>query len=382
MAAAALPTNDDYEGDYDFDDDFDEDEDCDCSSQTIFNDTIDYSHRNISKLDVNDLFNSIKNPNRIKNFQLNSNMLLSIPTEIEHFQSLITIELSNNQLVQLPSEISLLRNLKNLYLKNNVLDDFSLPKELEQLKQLEVINLGGNRLKQFPYQLFQMSSLKEIYLGSNQIAFLPDLFHTLVKVEVLYLGGNQIGNVPDSIGYMRSLIVLNLSGNRLRTLPRSISLLTRLKSLSLHNNQFSALPPDIIRLDLQELSLRNNPLVVRFVRDLTYDVPTLKELAGRTIKFHKIPYNDRSIPRNLVEYLNSAKSCLNPKCKGVYFESYHKNIKFVDFCGKFYLPLLQFLCTPACTSAPTFQMTSSDSDDTENIPSKDMTNKFKKVLLG
>ena len=93
--------------------------------------------------------------------------------------------------------------------------------------------------------------------------------------------------------------------------------LTRLKSLSLHNNQFSALPSDIIRLDLQELSLRNNPLVVRFVRDLTYDVPTLKELASRTIKLHKISYDDKSIPKSLVEYLNAAKSCLNPKCKGL-----------------------------------------------------------------
>jgi hypothetical protein len=168
----------------------------------------------------------------------------------------------------------------------------------------------------------------------------------------------------------------------------------------LHNNQFSALPPDIIRLDLQELSLRNNPLVVRFVRDLTYDVPTLKELVGRTIKLHKISYDEKSIPKGLIEYLNSAKSCLNPKCKGliqqpktflfnfcfvhlgVYFESCHKNIKFVDFCGKFYLPLLQFLCSPACTSTPTFQMTSSDSDDPDDLPTKDMSSKFKKVLLG
>ena len=97
--------------------------------------------------------------------------------------------------------------------------------------------------------------------------------------------------------------------------------LARLRSLSLHNNQFSALPPDIIRLDLQELSLRNNPLVVRFVRDLTYDVPTLKELVSRTIKLHKITYDDKSIPRSLVDYLNSAKSCLNPKCKGLNFQS-------------------------------------------------------------
>jgi hypothetical protein len=164
-----------------------------------------------------------------------------------------------------------------------------------------------------------------------------------------------------------------------------------LKSLSLHNNQFCALPPDIIRLDLQELSLRNNPLVVRFVRDLTYDVPTLKELSARTIKFHRINYDDKSIPKSLVEYLNSAKSCLNPKCKGnenssviniyrsvcssgVYFESCHKNIKFVDFCGKFYLPLLQFLCSPACTSTSTSSTIASIPDD--------MDSKFKKVLLG
>jgi len=167
-----------------------------------------------------------------------------------------------------------------------------------------------------------------------------------------------------------------------------------LKSLSLHNNQFCALPPDIIRLDLQELSLRNNPLVVRFVRDLTYDVPTLKELSARTIKLYKINYNDKSIPKSLVEYLNSAKSCLNPKCKGmkifiiriksnrfclflgVYFESCHKNIKFVDFCGKFYLPLLQFLCSPACTSTSASPMT------TTTTNSDDMNSKFKKVLLG
>lgn len=92
--------------------------------------------------------------------------------------------------------------------------------------------------------------------------------------------------------------------------------LNRLKSLSLHNNHFSALPSDIIRLDLQELSLRNNPLVVRFVRDLTYAVPSLKELAGRTIKFHQLIYDDHILPKTLIEYLNSSKSCLNPKCQG------------------------------------------------------------------
>ena len=151
------------------------------SSQAIVGDTVDYSHRNISTLDMNEIFSLIKSPQRIKSFQLNSNHLLTVPSQIEQFQSLVTMELSNNQLVQLPHEIALLRNLKQLYLKNNALDDLSLPKEFEQLKQLEVINLGGNRLKQFPYQLFQMTGLREIYLGSNQISFLPDLFQTLTR---------------------------------------------------------------------------------------------------------------------------------------------------------------------------------------------------------
>lgn len=150
-------------------------------SDEMFSDTIDYSHRNLSVLDMDQLVSSIKSPDRIKNFQINSNQLFALPPQIDLFESLVTMELSNNQLVQLPREISRLKNLKCLYLKNNALDDLSLPKELEQLRQLEVINLGGNRLKQFPYQLFHMVNLKEIYLGSNQISFLPDLFHTLTK---------------------------------------------------------------------------------------------------------------------------------------------------------------------------------------------------------
>ena len=147
----------------------------------MFNDTIDYGHRHLTGEEMDQLFSTVKDPQRIKNFQINSNQLLTLPSQIDRFQSLVTMELSNNQLVQLPHEISRLTNLKNLYLKNNALDDLSLPKELQLLKHLEVINLGGNRFKQFPYQLFHMISLREVYLGSNQIAFLPDLFHTLTK---------------------------------------------------------------------------------------------------------------------------------------------------------------------------------------------------------
>lgn len=69
-------------------------------------------------------------------------------------------------------------------------------------------------------------------------------------------------------------------------------------------------------MHLQELSLRGNPLVVRFVKEMTYDPPSLLELAGRTVKSRNIPYSPCDLPSNLVRYLDLASKCPNPKCAG------------------------------------------------------------------
>lgn len=95
--------------------------------------------------------------------------------------------------------------------------------------------------------------------------------------------------------------------------PRLHSLL----SLSLHNNLLTFLPREILSLvHLQELSLRGNPLVVRFFKDMTNDPPSLLELAGRTIKSRNLPYLMGDLPANLCRYLDSASKCPNPKCAG------------------------------------------------------------------
>lgn len=90
-----------------------------------------------------------------------------------------------------------------------------------------------------------------------------------------------------------------------------------LLSLSLHNNLLTFLPREILSLiHLQELSLRGNPLVVRFIKDMTYDPPSLMELAGRTIKSQNLPFRSCDLPSNLIHYLNLASECPNPKCAG------------------------------------------------------------------
>ncbi len=49
---------------------------------------------------------------------------------------------------------------------------------------------------------------------------------------------------------------------------------------------------------------------------------------------------------DLIAYLDSARRCSNPSCSGVYFTHRVRFVDFVDFCGKYRVPLLKYLCSP------------------------------------
>ncbi|EPQ13379.1 Leucine-rich repeat-containing protein 58 [Myotis brandtii] len=199
-------------------------------------------------------------------------------------------------------------------------------------------------------------------------------------LECLYLGGNFIKEIPPELANLPSLNYLVLCDNRIQSVPPQLSQLHSLRSLSLHNNLLTYLPREILNLiHLEELSLRGNPLVVRFVRDLTYDPPTLLELAARTIKIRNISYTPCDLPGNLLRYLSLASNCPNPKCGGVYFDCCVRQIKFVDFCGKYRLPLMHYLCSPECSSpCSSTSQSESDSEDEASVAA----HRMQKVLLG
>ena len=97
---------------------------------------------------------------------------------------------------------------------------------------------------------------------------------------------------------MANLGLLALAGNRLSEIPREFAQMNKLRVLQLHNNEINYLPREIIELrNMEELSLRGNPLVRRFVRDLTYSPPSLLELAGRVVKVGSVDFS--YIPQNL-----------------------------------------------------------------------------------
>lgn len=318
---------------------------------------------------------------RIRVVSLQHNRLEELPVRIGHLWNLDTLDVSHNRLGALPEDMGQLSGLRVLLATGNQL--CWLPKALGTLSCLQVLNVSGNQLDSMPPPLLELRSLRALYVGGNRLEHVSKDIGKLEKLEVLYLGGNRLQELPAELGSLSQLQSLVLSQNRLVTLPSSLSCLRRLRSLALHDNLLTTLPPCVVRLqNLVELSLRGNPLVVRFVRDMTYEPPKLQELAARCVKTHRVPFEKGELPLAVQAYLDSAQRCVNPKCKGVYFDARVEHIKFVDFCGKYRLPLLQYLCSAQCSSQlANGHVSSSESEMSDEESGVDMS-RLRRVLLG
>jgi hypothetical protein len=321
----------------------------------------------------------------ITELNISNNRFQTLPTIIFQMSSLELLDISNNSLSMISPEIGNLTKLKALSARNNLIT--VLPKTIIKISHLQELNLAGNEFTQFPLSLLQLQNLKSLYLGANKILTIPDNIDLLSKLETLYLGGNRLTTVPDALGNLSSLSSLALCDNQLETLPQAFGNLHNLQTLSLHNNQIRYLPTEIITLqNLSNLSLRNNPLVSKFVNSVEFAVPSLKELAARSIRinYNQTDYN-RQLPKCLNSYLESANFCVNPKCKGVYFEAKSEHVKFTDFCGKFRIPLMEYLCSPRCSSTEPAVAISSDSeteDERQQNLQQPSNSRMRRVLLG
>ncbi|XP_030381826.1 leucine-rich repeat-containing protein 58 [Scaptodrosophila lebanonensis] len=325
--------------------------------------TLDFGRMNLDVVTLEDYLSSpqkalLKSSGDIETMLLNHNRLAALPKSLRQFGNLKVLDLSSNALTMLPDAICQLP-LVTLIAKNNLLTNASLPKSLltkqpngggaTGTSTLKELNLSGNQLTHFPEQVTDLRQLKYLYVGGNKISTISKDIWKMQSLHVLSLGGNQIIEVPEGVGLLAQLQALVLCDNLIEHLPMSIARLKNLKSLLLHKNRLKHLPKDIVALkNLTELSLRDNPLVVRFVQDMALNPPTLLELAGRIVKSSGQRPGPGDLPRTLIEYLNSANCCVNPNCKGVFFDNRVEHIKFVDFCGKYRVPLLQYLCSSKC----------------------------------
>uniref|UniRef100_A0A0A9WLR2 Leucine-rich repeat-containing protein 58 n=2 Tax=Lygus hesperus TaxID=30085 RepID=A0A0A9WLR2_LYGHE len=290
-----------------------------------------------------------KTPDFYQFLSLNNNHLYELPNNLGAFRNLRSLDLSNNRLRSIPDFLVTIP-LQSFSAKNNLIQDENLPKTFAPWAEtMTELNLGGNSLCFFPMQVLELKKLEYLYLGSNSFTEVPRRINVLTNLSTLCLGGNQITDIPESVGDLKDLEVLIVSDNQLESLPSSIADLNKLKTLQLHKNRLRTLPTEIITLRcLSELSLRDNPLVVKFVNDMTHNPASLLELAARCIKVNDVHYDKNVLPSALLYYLHSAHSCVNPRCNGVFFDTRIEHVKFVDFCGKYRVPLLQYLCSSKC----------------------------------
>ncbi|CAB4063189.1 Leucine-rich repeat-containing protein 58 [Lepeophtheirus salmonis] len=261
-------------------------------------------------------------------------------------------------------------------LHNHFEEEDASPESSKLITRLLAYN---NLLEYLPQSIFKLENLmvldnlRNLSLGGNSVRELSKDIGELVRLRFLYLGGNLITELPKEISKLRHLHALILCSNSLSFLPDGICSLSKLESLQLHSNKLTTLPIGLIKLKgLKELSLRDNPLINRFVNEMDYQPSSLLELSARIVKTHVVHYGNQDLPRSLIEFLGTYSCCLNPSCKGVYFESRVEHVKFVDFCGKYKVPLMQYLCSSSCTvSNPT-------------SPSNPIIqeNKLRRILLG
>ena len=163
---------------------------------------------------------------------------------------------------------------------------------LLQLKHLQSLDLSNNVIKALP-DAFKDVKLVELKLAGNTIAELPDLLcsgELCQSLRLLDLSRNCLTRLPHKFSSFKTLVQLRLDCNALQVLPRTFGKMSSLKFLSISNNKLVVLPPSFPQLSLESLDLFGNPFsasgLVKRCSELS--LPSLRELAGRVIKKHRL----------------------------------------------------------------------------------------------
>lgn len=329
---------------------------------------------------------------------LSKQNITHLPSWLVNFKNISTLNLSENRLTLDSHDCNVLRmmfkngsNLVELDLSQNEITDLSLdisqncrdPKNVlfknVLAPTLKKLDLSSNKIQDFEV-VCHLKELTKLQISGNEIFFLPESLSNMLNLEYLYLGYNKLERLSCSIAKLSKLKVLALNNNKLSEVTPNLKKLANLQVFHLHNNSICSLPRILVDglPSLKELSLRNNPLIDKFVRKRfnegrKHTAPSLFELACRTIKMHDIPYSDKELSPRVQKYLQIAKKCPNPNCCGVYFDDKYLQVKFVDTCGAYRLPLLQYLCSPNCfePSDPATSSSASEGTDEDSSSSSE-----------
>ncbi|XP_009861397.2 leucine-rich repeat-containing protein 40-like [Ciona intestinalis] len=214
---------------------------------------------------------------------LSSNLLCTVPEDLQNFEFLKFLDIHDNKLQTLPNALGNLSALEHLNLSHNQLS--VIQTSFNGLANLRVLLLQHNQLRELPSSLGCLQNCEKLDISHNQITTLPEEICDIKFLKDFNASFNQLNALPDNIGLLQSLRILDASNNKLKCLPDSISTLKQLEILSFRNNSLDQLPSLTLCVCLKELSLGNNRLT-RFPSQLPVSV-TILEL--RDNKLSEIP---------------------------------------------------------------------------------------------
>ena len=132
-------------------------------------------------------------------------------------QALKKFKLSQNRLKYIPDELGSVVQLECLEIDSNFI--LSLPSNFGNLTALRRLDISNNKLTTLPDSFGFCSALEYVAAHSNSINYLPQSIGALFKLEYLDLSGNHLVELPEDFQYLASLIYFNIQNNRVGHLP-------------------------------------------------------------------------------------------------------------------------------------------------------------------
>ncbi|UCH92908.1 MAG: leucine-rich repeat domain-containing protein [Candidatus Aminicenantes bacterium] len=193
---------------------------------------------------------------KLKNLEtlwLHGNQITSLP-EVTQLNKLSALGIGNNPLSNLPQIVSFLKAMASLReLDLGSLGLKSIPGELFDLRNLKILDLNRNEITTLPGGIEQLEKLEKLYLYINNISLLPPGIGKLKNLKLLILFNNNLTTLPASIGELENLVELVLAKNQLTHLPREIIQLKNLKTLDIEYNPLKQPPPEIVEKGIEAI---------------------------------------------------------------------------------------------------------------------------------
>ncbi|CAG5127393.1 unnamed protein product [Candidula unifasciata] len=219
--------------------------------------------------------------------------------------------------VEKPSEYPMTfpKSLQQLIIKNCSLKKMSA--QISALQELRLLDMSCNCLSSVPETLCQLTNLHTLNLAQNKLTTFPvSLINSSISkcLVNLDLKNNEITSIPADIVKLKSLHSLNISHNQLRHIPESLGFMKTLRDVYLSNNLLEFLPGTMLSKWYNAIDFSSNPFpdertVARQLNPVL-PVPTLAELAARSVVKYRVPYSAEDLDWYSISYLKTARFCL------------------------------------------------------------------------